>query len=391
MTRTQHHADVDVIVVGLGAIGTQALWRIADRGLRVVGLEQFTHGHDRGASHGESRIIRTAQAEGPDYVPLARSAWKLWAELEKISGLQLIRRVGGLIIEDDRKMIDESSLSADIHGLSYELLNARDLRSRFPQHIVGSDHASGFFESRAGLIEADRAIRASLSEARRLGAEVLPHSRVDEIIPDDSHPSVRCGDKVITARHVVVAAGAWLTKLVPSYSPPLRTVRRMTAWFAMNRPDMFTPERFPVFIRTDQSATRNWYGFPTLDGETIKIGVHLWPGADESIDLESGTRPPDRDDFDLFASIVGSSLRGILREPTRLKTCMYARSEDDHFVIGRSRRIPGLILLGGLSGHGFKFSPAIGEIAASLADDPHSPNPIPTFDPDRFQLSTPSA
>lgn len=378
---------VDVVVVGLGAMGSQALWQLAERGISVVGIDQFEPGHDRGASHGESRIIRTAYAEGADYVPLLRRAWRLWERLEDATGCSLIERTGGLVIGPaSSATVYAPAISADAHHLKYELFSAGDLRDRFPQHAVDED-TGAFYELGAGLLRPEAAVLTAVGAARELGARVLTGVRVDEIVPDHSTPRVRLGDRELRAHHVVVAAGGWLSDLVPAAGQHVDVVRRVFGWFEAEDPREFAPDRFPVFIRTDATGARNWYGFPCLDGRTVKIGIHTWPGVDERVDPAEGVRPSDDADILMLAEVVAASLPGLRPRPLQAKACMYDNTADRHFIVGRRDDLPGLTVLGGFSGHGFKLAPVLGEIAAQSALNAPIIHKIDLFDPHRFEAA----
>lgn len=375
----------DVIVVGLGVMGGQTLWRLAHRGLRVIGIERFTPGHDRGGSHGESRIIRSAYAEGAAYVPLIQRAWRLWRELERATGQSLVTRTGGLSIgRPDSAYVAGSVASARAHGLGYEVLDADRLRRRYPPHRV-TDDLVGVFEHDAGIVRPEPAVRAALDAATALGAEILTGTPVIEILPDASAPRVRLAGQELTARHVVVAAGAWLPRLVPALADHLRRVRRVMGWFPVADPAAYAPQRFPVFIR-DYGDGSIFYGFGSLDGATIKVALHFWPGLDEPVDPDAGPRPPDAADAALLGEVAAASLAGVRPAPIRMKECTYTLTPDEGFLIGRRPDLPGITLLGGFSGHGFKFAPAVGETAARLAAGEPVRVPIDVFDPLRFPI-----
>jgi sarcosine oxidase len=374
----------DVVVVGLGAMGAHALWRLAARGVRVVGVEQFSPGHDRGSSHGESRIIRTAYAEGPGYVPLVQRAWRLWEELEAASGQRLLERSGGLMLGTEASPMVRGALeSAAEHGLAHELLDSAQLRRRFPQHRVDDD-TIGFFEADAGVLRPERGVVEAVRAARTAGAEVLEGERVLEVVPDDDRPLVRLPGRTLVARHVVVAAGAWVPRLLPALDLRLRVVRRVQAWFGTPSPEAFSPRRFPVFVRNRRDGDGAWYGCPSMDGATVKVALHAWPGIDEPVDPERGPRPPEEADAERIAPIVAATLPELRPQPVRMKSCMYALTPDEHFAVGQRRDLPGLTLLAGFSGHGYKFAPALGEAAAQLALTGATDLPIEPFDPHRF-------
>jgi sarcosine oxidase len=381
--------DADVVVVGLGGMGSQALWRLARRGVRVVGVDQFPPGHDRGSSHGETRIIRTAYAEGPEYVPLAREAWRLWAELAASTGEDLIRRTGGLMLGPPGSVTVAGPIaSARRHRLRYEVLDAAAVRDRFPQHRFGA--GSGFVEADAGVLFPERSVRAAVRAAEAAGARIAIGEAVTEVRPDPDRPQVRVAGRTLLAAHVVLAAGAWTSRLLPGRLPGpagrLRPVRRVVGWFAADRPEEFGPARFPVYIRADGDRPDSsvWYGCPQVDGRSVKIGLHQRPGLDEPADPVAGPRAPDEADAHALTGLVAATLVGLRPEPVRLAACMYTLTPDHHFVLGAHRDLPGLTLLAGFSGHGFKFAPVVGEIAAQLALTGSSPLPIGRFDPHRF-------
>jgi sarcosine oxidase len=372
----------DVIVVGLGAMGAHALWRLASRGAEALGIEQFTPGHDRGASHGESRIIRTAYAEGQEYVPLLLHAWRLWADLEWETGEELVTRTGGLMLAaPDAPFITGPVESARAHGLKYEILSAAEIRRRYPQHLV-DDSMVGCFEADAGFVRPERAVLAALAAARRAGARVLTRTRVTEI--DPARPAVLVDGRWLHCRRLVIAAGAWLPTLVPTLACALRPVRRVMGWCAVDPPTAFAPDRFPIFVREDPAGRGIWYGFPQLDGATVKLALHTWLGIDERVDAHAGPLPPHCVDGQRMASAVAGSLRGVCPYPVRMTACTYTLTPDHHFVVGIRREWPAVTLLGGFSGHGFKFAPVIGDAAADLALNGRSDWAVPLFDPHRF-------
>jgi sarcosine oxidase len=359
--------DADVVVVGLGVMGSSALWRLAKRGAGVIGVEQFEPGHARGASHGQSRIIRTAYAEGAGYVPLALRAWRLWDELATAAGTELVRRTGGLMLAPAGTYGIEAPLaSAKARGLACELLTADEVRRRFPQHVI-DDGTAGLFEQDAGFVRAEEAVLAAVGQARELGARVVTGTPVARVDPDGDRPSVVLADgTVLTARHLVVAAGAWHRRLLPPMAARIRVVRRVFGWFRFSG-NGFEPSRFPVFIRGDAGWERAWYGIPSLDGSTVKVGIHLWPGIDEPVDPTAGARPPDSVDAQRLSLIAREHLSGLDSQPARMQVCMYSNTPDGDFLIGPVDGAPGVTVLGGFSGHGFKFAPVLGDIAADLA------------------------
>ncbi|GAA2815572.1 N-methyl-L-tryptophan oxidase [Streptomyces showdoensis] len=384
MPGTSERVDADVIVVGLGAMGSQTLWRLAERGADVLGVEQFTPGHARGASHGESRIIRSAYAEGTAYVPLVQEAWRLWRELEEASGQGLLEATGALMVGPaESSLIAGPLASARAWELEYELLDTARLRARYP-HFAAREGLLGFHERRAGYLRPEAAVTAAVAAAEARGARVARETAVTGIVPDPRFPRVLTAGRSYTARHVVVAAGGWLPRLVPATASSISVERRVMGWFRADDPSAFAPERFPVFAHGDASGEHDLYGFPCVDGETVKIGLHTWPGIEEPADPARGHRPPDRADAERFAAAVGDTFTGLDPWPVRMVACSYALTPDRHFLVGPRKDLPGLTLLGGFSGHGFKFASVIGEIAAQFATDGGTALPVSAFDPHRF-------
>ena len=392
--------DTDTVVVGLGAMGSQALWRLAREGVDVIGVEQFAPGHARGSSHGESRIIRTAYLEGAEYVPFVHAAWRAWDELQDAAQARLVVRSGALMLgPPESGAISGSALAARRHDLAHEHLSAEALAERHPRHLMRPDEV-GLFEEAAGVVLPEPAILAAVRLAQEAGARVLTHRAVTRIEPDPDRPRVWVGDTEIRARRVVVTAGAWLPRLLPGLADlggGVRVERRVLGWFPITGPlpDTATaPE--PVFARDEPDGTL-WYGFPSLDGgRTIKIGVHAEsaatraagarrPGSQwgEPVDPDVGPRPPDQDDARRLGELA-AELRGVGPLPERMASCMYTMTSDEHFVIGHHQGSPGLVLAGGFSGHGFKFASAVGVALADLARTGRTDLPIAMFDPHRW-------
>lgn len=389
--------DTDTVVVGLGAMGSQALWRLARNGVDAIGVERFSPGHDRGSSHGESRIIRTAYLEGSEYVPLVRAAWRAWDELQEAAGTELVVRTGALMLgRPESPAIAGSVTAAERHGLSYARLSPADLAELHPRHRVRHDE-EGVFEEAAGVVLPERAVLAAVNEARRAGARVLTGRTVTRIEPDPDRPRVWIGDTEIRARRVIVTVGAWLTRLLPGLADlggGIRVERRVLGWFPITDPLSASLE--PVFARDEADGTL-WYGFPSMDGgRTLKIGIHAEgpetrapegrrPGSQwgEPVAPDVGPRPPDAADARRLGALV-AGLRGVAPTPERTVSCMYTMTSDEHFLIGRHDELPGLVLAGGFSGHGFKFASAVGEALADLAGEGRTDLPIGMFDPHRW-------
>jgi sarcosine oxidase len=363
--------DADVLVVGLGSMGSMALWRLAARGVKAVGFDRFHPPHTMGSHHGGSRIIRTAYYEGPGYVPLARRSFELWRELARASGHDLLTMTGGLHTgPPDSPEFAGALLSAREHGVAHEVLDAAEVGRRFPQHALRPEEL-GLLEEEAGYLVPELAIEAALERASALGAEAHFDAPVEAVEPATGGVSVRAGGRTWRAPHAVVATGAWNSKLnLPGLGVPLRVVRQSQAWFRAGRPALHHPSRAPIFVRHVGAmvpGTEFAYGFPSLDGRTVKVGV--FETEEPVVDPDTVDRTPVPDDWDAVASFVRAAMPDLDPEPERVAVCLQEFTPDSHFVVGPLREAPAITALVGFSGHGFKFASALGEAAADFATE----------------------
>lgn len=370
--------DAEVIVIGCGTMGSFALWRLASRGIKALGIEQFEPGHDRGSGHGESRIIRTASFEGSGYVPLVRSAFALWRKLEEETGASLLTMTGGLMIgRSDSPLIEGTLRSFRGHGLAHEVLQAGELSERYPQHVL-RDSEVAVYEEEAGVLRPERAIETAARRAEDLGAKLLRNTKVKRLRETSDGVEVEAGGRTYRARRAIVAAGAWTAKLLDA-DLPLAVERQVLAWFPAEDPDLFAPERFPICIH--QQDGYEWYVFPSLDGATVKAAVHHHGRAADPDNLDRKVR---REDVEPVSRLVQNSIPGLRQPAVRAQVCMYTNTPDEHFLVGL---VPGhkrVVALSGFSGHGFKFAPVMGEIAADLSMLGETKHPIEQLSMERF-------
>ena len=352
--------EPEVTVVGLGIMGSCALWQLAAHGVRAVGYDRFHPPHAHGASHGHSRVVRRLQFEGDQYVPLGDRAYALWARLEAEAGRRLLTRTGLLIIgPPDSQLIRGARESAERCGIDHELLDTEALRERYPQHRV-ADGEIGLLDPAAGFVSPEAAIVAALERARALGAEIRAGQAVRE-----------------PAGRTVVAAGTWLGSLVPELAAQITVERHFFAWLPVRDPARFAPDRFPVWIRESAGTTGRAieeshahsqrilaYGFPSTDGRRVKAGFPVTGLRVESAEADPEPRPEEM--AMLTQTSLDAILDGVLAEPSDFTACLYDNSPDGHFIIGSPPGRPDLTVLGGFSGHGFKHAPAVGEMAAAL-------------------------
>jgi sarcosine oxidase len=348
-------------------MGSAAAYQLAARGARVLGIEAFERAHSLGSSGGLSRIIRLAYFEHPDYVPLLRAAWAMWPRIEAELGEPgaLMKVTGGLYIgRRGSAVLDGSLRSAETHGLAHELLDADEVRRRFPALGVDDDMAA-LHEPLAGALFPERCIDAHLTLAERSGAELRFGERVTAWSATDAGVTVITDRGTYEADRLVIAAGAWLPKLAPELDLPLTVERNVLFWFEpVAQPEVFDAERLPVWI-TELDADHAYYGFPILPGHPgVKVSRHHGgtPVDPDEVEREASDADerPVRDYMGRYMPLANGS-----RLDARV--CMYTNTPDFHFVLDTHPEHDNVIVASPCSGHGFKFSSVIGAIVADLA------------------------
>lgn len=351
-----------VAVVGLGAMGSMAAWRLAARGATVIGLDSLTPPHDRGSSHGESRITRTAYAEGPWYVPLLQESLPLWRHLEAASGEALLELTGAVMIGPAAMPLIAGSLaSARVHHLDHEVLAAQLAARRLPRHVLDGDEVA-VLEAAGGVLRPELCISAALRMAAAAGAELQLRCRVLGVTRSGSGWTVRTETGSVAADDVVIAAGTAMGSLVGELAPRLHVERQVVGWFAVDDPGAFEPAAFPVFCH-ELPGGGIFYGFPTLDGRTIKVAAHH--GGPE-VDPAAPVDAVGAEELATVSAFVRARLRGVDPNPDRAVACRYTNTADGDFIIDRVDAGDGPLVVSACSGHGFKFSALIGDIVADL-------------------------
>ncbi len=345
-----------VAVVGCGAMGAATGWRLQKRGAEVVCFDRYSPPHDLGSTHGESRVTRTAYFEGPWYVPLLQETFGMWRELEAESKQQLLTLTGLLMIgAPDSEAIVASQAAAKEHGLEIKVLDASELRRRYPGHIVG-DGEVAVLDPQAGFLRAEAAVSAMTRELN-----VRRNTQVTRVEPRSGGVEVATAQGSEMFDAAVIATGPWMSELVPFL--PLKVERQVLVWLAIQSgADEFNPDRFPVWIR-EGTPQGDVYGLPTLDGRTIKLARHH---GGETVDPATVRRAATDADLDPLRLFVTKYLRGVTRHVTRSAVCLYTNTPDQHFAIGLHPESERVVILSACSGHGFKFSPVVGDIAADL-------------------------
>jgi sarcosine oxidase len=367
----------DVIVAGLGAMGSAAAFHLARRGARVLGLERFAPPHAMGSSHGRSRIIREAYFEDPLYVPLVQRAYENWAELERLSGRALLVRTGGLMLgPEDGGVVAGALASARRFALPHEVLGAAEVHRRFPGFRPTTDMV-GVWEPRAGYLVPEAAIAAHLELAARHGAEL----RADE--PITGWRAAGAGVEVTTPRatyaaaRLVLAAGAWMGALLGDLRLPLAVERTVMHWFRPARAThLYAPDRFPIFI-CEYAPGLAWYGMPDA-GDGVKTALHHHG---ERADPDAVRRAVAPEEVAYVRALLRAFMPAADGPLAESAVCLYTNTPDEHFIVDRHPAHPEVVIASPCSGHGFKFASAIGEQLADLALDA-----APSFDLSPFRV-----
>lgn len=352
-------------------MGSAAAAHAASRGKRVLGLEQFQPGHDQGSSHGNSRVIRLAYFEHPAYVPLLHRAYELWRSLEGLSGRRVLQVTGGLMIgRPDSEVVSGSLRSAREHGLEHELLDAGQIRSRFPALTPG-DGIVALHEKAAGIVFPEEAIRAHLDVAVDNGAHVHFDERVEDwqVAPNGT-VTVRTSRGRYEADRLILAPGSWASGLFKIEWLPLEVEPQQLHWFEpAGGAAPFMPDRFPIYI-WDLGDGVQFYGFPADGDSRVKVAFFRSKVTGESA-MRAALRPciPGLADGALVSTV----------------SCKYTLTPDHHFVIGHHPDHATVVIASPCSGHGYKFASVVGEVLADLALDGRTRHPIDLFAPSRFR------
>ncbi len=353
----------DVAVLGVGGIGSAACYHLARAGLRVVGIEQFSIPHSRGSSHGVTRILREGLHENETYVPLVRRALELWHELEKISGAQLFYRTGSLDIGlPDSSIVTGSLNSCRLWNIPHEVFNASELRRRYPV-LRPYDEMVAIFQPNSGFVLAEGSITAQVNGACDHGAEVHGHEKMICWDANGSGYTIQTTHERYEVGQVVFTTGAWASKLV-AHGIRVRPERVVLGWFQPKKnAALFGVGSLPVWI-IDSPVGGHFYGLPIFGIPGFKLGRLSRDLGEVDPDVPLA-EPDSRDEQDLrqFLEKHFPDAGGPLLS---LQTALFEHSPDRHFIIDQLPDFPGAWVIAGLSGHGFKYASALGELAKDL-------------------------
>lgn len=372
----------DVIVIGLGGMGSAAAAHLAKRGQRVLGLEQYERNHANGSSHGVSRIIREAYFEAPEYVPLVQRAYTLWRELEKETGRFLLTVTGGLNIgTPESEFVTGSLASAKLHDLPYEYLNPAEVAERFPGFKL-TDDLVAVYEPNAGYLKPEGCQLAHFHIATKYGGELHFEEAVREWVATDAGIRVTTSKGEYEAQKLVIAAGPWAGQVMADLGLPLTVRRIVNVHFSPEQRDLFRSQNCPVYLM--QVAEGDYYGFPIFPGRGLKIGRH---DIGEQTTPQTIRRSVDASEIKMLREVLDKYMPGASGMVKETLTCMYTDTPDSHFIIDLHPEHRNVAIACGFSGHGFKFASVIGEVLADLAIDGATQHDIGFLSAGRFTMS----
>ena len=372
----------DAIVVGLGAHGSAAAAALARRGQRLLGHERFGRGEGRGSSGGWTRMIRLSHFEHPWLVPMAAAAWDGWRSLEAETDQSILTETGGLYAGPaESAIVTGARQGAVAHGLEHEVIDAREIRARWPI-LEPAEDVVGVLEAKAGALRADRANAGHLAVAERGGAVLRYGARLV-----DWRPAAGGGFEVETddgavaaAEHLVLTTGPWIGEFVPDLRLPLVVEREVPMWFRPTvDPASVRADRLPIWVLRDGPTM--FYGIPYDPELGLKVSIHHWG---TFVDPDTVDRTVADSEVERVRAFLRRRMPAADGPLVHAEVCLYTNTPDETFVIDRHPAAPGAAFASACSGHGFKFAPVIGEILADLVLDGTTTWPIEPFRADRF-------
>ncbi|MFT4010729.1 MAG: N-methyl-L-tryptophan oxidase [Nocardioidaceae bacterium] len=373
--------DAQIGVVGVGSVGSMAMWQASRRGCSVLGFEAATPAHSRSAVGGDSRLFRMTYRGTDPYYPILVRSRQLWGELEEESGKEILNRCGGLSIgHRDGPYIPALLESIRACGADYRILDHAEMAQRYPQHDLDPDEIA-VWDEQAGFLKTDTAVLAAVDRAEEAGAHVVTDCRIVSIEETGHGVRIHDEERTWTVDRLIVTAGAWAGPLLPEVlRPQIYPARILLTWFQADHPEDFTPEAFPIFIRIARGTSM--YGAPSIDGVTIKASLDGRPTpAKDPSDL---LRVPTPEEMNEVRATAASYFPGLIPYVVRADTYPDLYTTDGAPLLGFAPGSERIVLATGFNGAGFKMSSGYGEIAAALACDP-SGSTAPAFtDPARL-------
>jgi sarcosine oxidase len=376
----------DCIVIGVGGIGSASLYHLARRGIKVLGIDPWPPGHSHGSSHGDSRVIRLVYFEHPDYVPLLRRAFELWEALAAETTVPLLHKTGILQAGPaDGHVIQGLNLAATEHGLPVQHMDRKAVGERFPGFDI-PDSAAAIFDPSGGILRVEDCVRTHATLAQLHGARLHTGETVRNWHADKHHVNVETDLGRYQCGHLVITPGAWAARLLPKFSPHLHLLRKSLFWFDTHDDCYLLQHGCPVYLF--EQGRHTFYGFPALDSKGVKVADHAGGQRIASpADLDPHVNTDELSDVSLM---LRHYLPRAGHQLSHHAACMYTMSDDGHFVVGQYPGIKRVHMVAGLSGHGFKFAPVLGEVMADFTVDGHTRHPVSFLSPTRFAGDQPN-
>lgn len=381
----------DVIILGLGAMGSATLYQLAKKGTKVLGIDQFSPPHTRGSSHGDTRMTRLAIGEGDSYTRLALRSHEIWREIERETGRSLLVANGCLVVvsmyEKGAHMhvpdyFEKALAEGKKYGITHEILDAAEIRKRYPQFNVADDDI-GYFEKDGGFLRPEECIRSQLGLAAKNGAQIHMNETVLKFDANDSGVTVTTDKGAYEAAKLIITAGPWLPELLEvKHARHFSVTRQVLYWFAVENAAPFSHERFPAFVFGPKGSRGLFYGFPAVGSDGgIKVATEqsavTTPGA-----IDRTVSEEEQQEF--YDTYIAGQLPGVSSRCLRTEVCMYTMTPDSGFVIDEHPGHPSILIVSACSGHGFKHSAAIGEAVSELVAEGTSRLDLSSFKIDRF-------
>lgn len=374
-------APYDVLVIGAGGVGSAALYQLAQRGLRVAAIDRFHPPHSHGSSHGQTRIIRQAYFEHPSYVSLLKRSYELWREIEAASQRSLYHETGLVEIgPPDGVVLPGVLQAAEQFQLEIDRLSPAEATERFPQYVFPAEHLV-VFEQRAGYLLVEDCVAAFLDMAQRHGGELIADTEVYGWRRDGEGFCVSTSQGDLRAAKLVIAGGAGAVELLRELNVPLRILRKHLHWYRIDDLRLQEANGCPCYFF--EADRRFFYGFPEVaTGEGLKVAEHS--GGETLASPWNYDHSSDSEDRRRIEAFLQRSIPGVMMRPLRHETCLYTMTPDENFLLGLHPGDDRIALAAGLSGHGFKFTAALGEALANLIEQGQSPLPLEFLSPNRF-------
>ncbi len=370
--------SLKVGVLGVGGMGSAVCRALARRGHKPIGFEQFDIAHGLGSSHGDSRLIRQAYFEHPDYVPLLKSTYALWDEVERETGKHLFHRTGLVLFgpKGNSRVLAGVREAAGKYGIPTETFDSKEAAKRYPFLKIGGDDEA-ILEPGAGYLEVERCVAAQAGLAVRDGAEIRTGCKVLGWDATKDGVVVTLASGKVEVDRLVITSGAWARDLLAALGVSLSVHRNLLFWYSA--PDWYAKGACWAFER----GRNFFYGFPKSNAYGVKVANHV-PGRPLERPEDLSTSGWESDESTVRA-FLKETLPELAWPPSKVAACMYELSPDEHFIVDRHPAHPNVVVGAGFSGHGFKFSPVMGEALADLAESGSTQHPIGFLGLGRFK------